>query len=886
MHVGGLGKHGVRTSLSLVQIMMLTAAGMLAMMIYGFFKLPNADSGVLLSQVSDLHNALSKQGEQFNELQKQMSQLAAEEHHTAEMVKHMAKEENELMHALKDGGMQIPQVVPTQQQHLSVQKPQRIQGVDAARGSVASRPAAPKPALGEDGDIVPDMTAYVKRMSIIDENGCSSGQRYNKERRECEWMTTLQRIPTISPEDFEYYFNLGRAIILTNFTDDWKAFQNWTPERLKQNYGKETVNVQKGRSKRKDFETAQHLLRRDMKFADFIDAIMDNKVENDLYLTANNNLLHRREMRGLMADMEPFYPGFLWVDPTQTHFWFGPGGTKTPLHFDPISLFHTHVSGRKLWRLWPPEMGPYLYHREKVYSDVDTYNPDHKKFPLYRHAHVIEENIMPGETLFVPTGWWHTVDILETPTISLSATSFLSRFMRFESKLRAKWPQKSAQPVGQPRGPALPGEQTPKTFNIHDWAVATSVKHLRMGELPVSKLKWDDVLATNDMEAVRKIVERWSTEASETRSECYLFMLLNPKCSDMSFDWKAWMIENLGLKNAVHSLVQVMSRDGDDTTMHGIQNTVRRCLKEGEDLWSAPGVDATASAHQDLMDRIHRNQKQIGSNKDGEKKWNQMRHVNNWQPPNEYQIQKANAYPGAEKLSDLPRSTVIRNFLTPEECEGLIRVAEPMLVRSTVIGADNDAGRVSNDRTSMGAWPQPTNPSVAALELKAATLTGMDVTRAEGVHVLRYLEGETYKRHLDGCDTGAPNGPISPECERFLHRAGDRIASVIVMLQAPEAGGNTAFPRVKVKEDGTPEFKMNYAGECSDETTLQTKLSQGDALLFWGYHPLEEHPLGRMDWASEHTGCKVEAGRKWIATVWFRGSTWRARPNYPQLPQQ
>lgn len=61
---------------------------------------------------------------------------------------------------------------------------------------------------------------------------------------------------------------------------------------------------------------------------------------------------------------------------------------------------------------------------------------------------------------------------------------------------------------------------------------------------------------------------------------------------------------------------------------------------------------------------------------------------------------------------------------------------------------------------------------------------------------------------------------------------------------------------------------------------------QGDALLFWGYHPLEEHPLGRMDWASEHTGCKVEAGRKWIATVWFRGSTWRARPNYPQLPQQ
>ena len=75
---------------------------------------------------------------------------------------------------------------------------------------------------------------------------------------------------------------------------------------------------------------------------------MENKVANDLYLTANNNLLHRPAMRPLLDDMDPFYKGFLWTDPTQTHFWFGPGGTKTPLHFDPISIFHTHVAGRKV----------------------------------------------------------------------------------------------------------------------------------------------------------------------------------------------------------------------------------------------------------------------------------------------------------------------------------------------------------------------------------------------------------------------------------------------------------------------------------------------------------------------------------------------------------
>ena len=54
-----------------------------------------------------------------------------------------------------------------------------------------------------------------------------------------------------------------------------------------------------------------------MTFSSFIDQVVENKVPNDLYLTANNNLLHRKEMRGILNDMDPFYPGFLWVDPTQ-----------------------------------------------------------------------------------------------------------------------------------------------------------------------------------------------------------------------------------------------------------------------------------------------------------------------------------------------------------------------------------------------------------------------------------------------------------------------------------------------------------------------------------------------------------------------------------------
>jgi hypothetical protein len=97
--------------------------------------------------------------------------------------------------------------------------------------------------------------------------------------------------------------------------------------------------------------------------------------------------------------------------------------------------------------------------------------------------------------------------------------------------------------------------------------------------------------------------------------------------------------------------------------------------------------------------------------------------VNGWRPPNEFQIQKSFKYPGAEPLSMTPRVVVLRGFLQHELCDELINKAEPNLIRSTVIGAENDSGRVVQDRTSMGAWLPSTARATAVLEQKVAKLT-------------------------------------------------------------------------------------------------------------------------------------------------------------------
>jgi hypothetical protein len=49
----------------------------------------------------------------------------------------------------------------------------------------------------------------------------------------------------------------------------------------------------------------------------------------------------------------------------------------------------------------------------------DVLNPDLSEFPLFDHAQGVRFQLHPGETLFVPGGWWHTARIL-SPSVTVS----------------------------------------------------------------------------------------------------------------------------------------------------------------------------------------------------------------------------------------------------------------------------------------------------------------------------------------------------------------------------------------------------------------------------------------------------------------------------------
>lgn len=95
--------------------------------------------------------------------------------------------------------------------------------------------------------------------------------------------------------------------------------------------------------------------------------------------------------------------------------WIGQSGNATPLHFDMSHNFLVQIYGEKHIRLFSPSDTKYLY-RNTPYTgefhlsqipDID--NVDEEKFPEFKYASVYEGVIKPGETLFIPAGWWHDV---------------------------------------------------------------------------------------------------------------------------------------------------------------------------------------------------------------------------------------------------------------------------------------------------------------------------------------------------------------------------------------------------------------------------------------------------------------------------------------------
>ena len=100
-------------------------------------------------------------------------------------------------------------------------------------------------------------------------------------------------------------------------------------------------------------------------------------------------------------------------------------GTSFPvLHYDIWCLhaFITQIRGNKTFWIYRPDQGRHLYPRKDIpwYSGIDRFDPvDLERWPEYAKAESVSIEVRPGETIFVPSGFWHRT---HTSDISIAIT--------------------------------------------------------------------------------------------------------------------------------------------------------------------------------------------------------------------------------------------------------------------------------------------------------------------------------------------------------------------------------------------------------------------------------------------------------------------------------
>ncbi|KAK1410498.1 hypothetical protein QVD17_37035 [Tagetes erecta] len=212
----------------------------------------------------------------------------------------------------------------------------------------------------------------------------------------------------------------------------------------------------------------------------------------------------------------------------------------------------------------------------------------------------------------------------------------------------------------------------------------------------------------------------------------------------------------------------------------------------------------------------------------------------------------------AEVISWEPRAVIYHNFLSEEECEHLIKMAKPHMVKSTVVDSATGKSKDSRVRTSSGTFlKRGQDETVRAIEKRISTFTFLSVEHGEGLQVLHYEVGQKYEPHYDYFldDYNTKNG-------------GQRMATVLMYLSDVEEGGETVFPHAKGNISAVPWWDELSA--CGKEG-LSVKPKMGDALLFWSMRP-DASP----DPSSLHGGCAVIKGNKWSSTKWIRMNEYKA----------
>ncbi|NQV82607.1 MAG: cupin-like domain-containing protein [Rhodospirillales bacterium] len=204
----------------------------------------------------------------------------------------------------------------------------------------------------------------------------------------------------------ERYLNAAQPVIFTGAMSDWEAVTTWTPDYFKDHYGDVQVRVTADlpdTAVPSDYFWEEHIRR--MNVSDFVDLM--KSAERPCMIDSRSLEFFPGTMQ--QVHFEKFLPKLEGNEMTMT--WIGSKGTHSGLHFDRFDNLFGQVYGEKVVCLLAPDQSRYLYQFADLCqkSNVDPEAPDLDKYPDFAKATVMQAVLRPGDVLFIPKVWWHSL---------------------------------------------------------------------------------------------------------------------------------------------------------------------------------------------------------------------------------------------------------------------------------------------------------------------------------------------------------------------------------------------------------------------------------------------------------------------------------------------
>lgn len=237
-------------------------------------------------------------------------------------------------------------------------------------------------------------------------------------------ITQVEKIANLTNESFaKNYLQPLKPVVFTDLTKNWKGLSKWTIDFFKKEYGHLEVPVTTPNYSK----PGKNYMEPDMtmSFKEYLDLMEKGPIPYRIFLWNIFKLAPELiQDFSIPTIMDGFINDFPFM-------FFGGEGSVTAMHYD-IDLSHVFLNqlhGRKRVVLFAHDQSINLYqHPYTVASYVDINNPDYDRYPALSKVNGFETIIYPGETLFIPSGYWHYIEYLDGGySIALRANESLVR---------------------------------------------------------------------------------------------------------------------------------------------------------------------------------------------------------------------------------------------------------------------------------------------------------------------------------------------------------------------------------------------------------------------------------------------------------------------------